>query len=212
MNRMYKLYLQQMIIAHSKRVVLLYAVLLLVIFGSYFIKNSYDKQQFKLLKEREALKITSSKATSVSVNRDTVGSSFLALSKVRQENKESDRQYVIETLTFYAQSAGLMNFIIDNIAEKTQTISTSYKSLSSISNLIVFEAEMSFGTVLSKDLYQFIDNMNRNINGIVVVQRLETKRSVDVIDEDILRALNIGQNLPLLGHKMVVHWFFVKNV
>lgn len=212
MNRMYKLYLQQKIIAYSKKVVLLYIALLIVIFGLYLIKYSYDARQYQTSKEREMLSITSSKTTSVSANRDTIEHSFLALSQVRQDNKQYDRQYVIETLTFYAQSAGLMNFVIDNVAEKPQLASTSYNSLSSILNLIVFEAQISFDTVLSKDLYQFLDNMNRNINGIVVVQGIATKRNGQNIDEDVLRSLNMGQNLPLLGHKMTIHWFFVKNI
>ena len=212
MNRTYKLYLQQKILSYSKKVILLYIPLLLTIFILYYIKSSYDEKQAGEQKQREVLMITSSKTVAVSASRENVEKTFETLSTVRKENKQFDRQYVIETLTFYAQSSNLLNFVIDSVAEKPQLIESSYKSLSKIANIVVFEAQISFDTIMSKEMSEFLDNLNRNINGIAVIQKLEIKRNIQEIDQSILHALNTGQKVPLLGNKIVIHWFFVKNI
>lgn len=212
MNRTYKLYLQQKILSYSRKVIILYIPLLVVIASLYYVKHSFDVKQAQEQKQHDMLLVTSSKTTALSINRDNVQKTFETLSAIRKENKQFDRQYIIETLTFYANGSGLINFAIDNVSEKPQLVENSYKSLAKISNLVVYEAQISFDTITSRDLTGFVDSMNRNINGIALIQSLEIKRNVEKIDQNVLYSLNTGQKVPLLGNKIVIHWFFVKNI
>lgn len=212
MNRTYKIYLQQKILSHSKKVILLAIPIIVLIVALYYIKYSYDQKEAIEQRKKDMLLVTSSKTFSVSSSRESVEKSFETLSTIRKENKKFDRQYVIETLTFYANGANLMNFVIDSVAEKPHIIQNSYKSLSNISNLIVYETQISFSSLTSKDFYAFIDNLNRNINGIAVIHKIEIKRNFENIDNTILQKINSGATIPLLGNKIIIHWFFVKNI
>ena len=212
MNRTYKLYLNQKILSYSRRVIVLYAPLIVTIFALYYTKHSYDQKQAVEQKKHDTLLVTSSKTASVHASRENIERSFESLSTIRKENAQIDRQYIIETLTFYANSSNLLNFVIDNVSQKPQLVANSYKSLASISNLMTFEAQFAFDTMTSKDLTTFLDNINRNINGVAVINKVEIKRNIENITPEIIHKINTGEKVPLLGNKVIIHWFFVKSI
>ena len=212
MNRTYKLYLNQKILSYSRRVIVLYVPLIVTICALYYTKNSYDQKQTVEQKKQDTLLVTSSKTASVYASRENIERAFESLSTIRKENAQIDRQYIIETLTFYANSSNLLNFVIDNVSQKPQLVANSYKSLASIANLMVFEAQFSFDTITSKDLTTFLDNLNRNINGVAVIHKVEIKRNIENITPEIIYKLNTGEKVPLLGNKVIIHWFFVKSI
>ena len=210
MNRSYQVHLSNQSEFFLKKIAIISAIFLLLMIIALFLKNHFVKNNMQSDVQMKKIQISSSKSSAINANKALVVESFEILSQQKKDNTENGRQYIIESLTHFADQANLSNFAIDNISEKNSIIHIAYKDLETITNTQLFEIEVTFNSSLQKQTQEFLQNLNLDVNGQVIVQKLDAKRTVKEIDNDVINALNSGQNISMVDTHLVLHWFFIK--
>ena len=210
MNRSYQIYLQNRSSMFLKKVLALSGIFISLVILVYFVNRHFAHKNKIADDQRKKIEISSSKSAALGANKIALEKAFLDLNPGRKINKDNGRQYIIESLTKTASSLGVSNFVIENITQKNQTIERMYKDFSQNSNVELFEIELTFNSILNSQLMDFIQTLNKNINGVIVVHKIETKKIIEVVDSNVLESINTGQKISMLGNKLVLHWFFIK--
>ena len=210
MNRSYQIYLQNRSSIFLKKVLAISGIFISLVILAYFINRHFAQKNKTAEEQRKKIEISSSKSAALGANKIALEKAFLDLNPARKVNKDNGRQYIIESLTKTASSLGVSNFVIENITQKNQTIEHMYKDFSQNSNVELFEIELTFNSILNSQLMDFIQTLNKNINGVIVVHKIETKKIIEVVDSNVLESINTGQKISMLGNKLVLHWFFIK--
>ena len=210
MNRSYQIYLQNRSSMFLKKVLALSGIFISLVILVYFVNRHFAHKNKIADDQRKKIEISSSKSAALGANKIALEKAFLDLNPGRKVNKDNGRQYIIESLTKTASSLGVSNFVIENITQKNQTIERMYKDFSQNSNVELFEIELTFNSILNSQLMDFIQTLNKNINGVIVVHKIETKKIIEVVDSNVLESINTGQKISMLGNKLVLHWFFIK--
>ncbi len=210
MNRSYQVHLSNQSEVFLKKIAVISAVFLTLMLIALFVKNHFVKKNTQSDAQMKRIQMSSSKSSALNANKSLVAKSFEALSQPKKDNTENGRQYIIESLTHFADQANLSNFSIDNISEKNSIMHIAYKDLETIADTQLFEIEITFNSNLQKQTQEFVQNLNLDVNGQVIVQKLDAKRVVKEIDNDVINALNSGQSIPMVDTHLVLHWFFIK--
>ncbi len=210
MNRSYQVHLSNKSAAFLKKIAIISAIFLLLIVVAFFFKNHFVNKNKKSEIEIKKIQISSSKSSAINANKALVMQSFEALSQPKKDNTENGRQYMIESLTRFAEQANLSNFVIDNIAEKNSIVQIAYKDLETTAHPHLFEIEVTFNSNFQRQTQEFLQSLNLEVNGQVVIQKIEIKRVVKEIDNGVINALNSGQNVSMINTHLVLHWFFIK--
>ncbi len=210
MNRSYQVYLRNQSSVFLKKVMIVSLTFLSLIIVAYIFKNHFTKKNTNAEEQRKKIEISSSKSHAINANKALIYESFEALSQARKDNAESGRQYMIESLTNIAQNSKLSNFVIENISEKNSIVSVMYKDLDTIAHPMMFEIEITFNSLFQRQTEEFIKSINTEINGQIIIQKLETRRVIKEIDNGVIEALNSGQNIAMVNNHLVLHWFFIK--
>jgi hypothetical protein len=124
------------------------AIVLLLLVVVYFIGEKINKRNKEIQAQMSKIEMSSSKTSAINANREAVKSAFAKLSQTKQANKEKGRQYIIELFTKEASNAGVSNFVIENISEKTAVIPKQYDDLAKNTKIQMFEVIVTFNSVL----------------------------------------------------------------
>lgn len=210
MNRAYQVHLRNQSAAFLKKITIISATFLVLIIIALFLKNHFVKKNKQSEEQIKKIQISSSKSSAINTNKALVVEAFEVLSQQKKDNTENGRQYMIESLTRFADQANLSNFVIDNIAEKSSIVQISYKDLETTAHTQLFEIEVTFNSNFQRQTQEFLQSLNLEVNGQVIIQKIEAKRVVKEIDNGVINALNSGQNVSMVNTHLVLHWFFIK--
>ncbi len=210
MNRSYQIHLRNQSASFLKKIAIISVVFLILMALALFLKNHFVQKNVQSEMKMKQVQMSSSKSSAINANKALVMESFEALSQHKKDNTENGRQYMIETLTQFAEQAQLANFVIDNVSEKNSILSVMYKDLQTITPLNLFEIEVTFNSNFQRQTEAFIQSLNLEANGQIIIQKIETKRVVKEIDNSVINALNSGQNVAMVNTHLVLHWFFIK--
>jgi preprotein translocase subunit SecG len=210
MNRSYQVYLRNQSAIFLKKITVISAIFLFLVIISLFLKNHFAKKNSLSEEQRRKIQISSSRSSAINANKVLIMKAFDELNQHRKDNTENGRQYMIESLTRFAEQSKLSNFVIDSISEKNSILPIVYKDINTIAHSNLFEIEITFNSNFQKQTEEFIRNLNMEINGQVLIQKIEIKRVVKEIDNNVINALNAGQNVSMVNTHLVLHWFFIK--
>ena len=175
-----------------------------------FFKKHFVNKNMQSEEQMKKIQISSSKSSAINVNKTLVLEAFEALPQQKKDNAENGRQYMIESLTRFAEQSNISNFVIDNISEKNSILQIAYKDLETAAHTQLFEIEVTFNSNFQRQTQEFLQNLNLEVNGQVIIQKIEAKRVVKEIDNSVINALNSGQNVSMVNTHLVLHWFFIK--
>lgn len=87
-----------------------------------------------------------------------------------------------------------------------------YGSLSR-SNVKVFSSiiTLSFGAMTDINVHHFIDDLEKNIEGFMLVQELSLRRTRK-IDEEFIKSLEAGTFLPTLKADLKIRWYALESI
>jgi hypothetical protein len=210
MNRSYQIHLRNQSASFLKKVAIISLIFLILIALALFLKNHFVKKNERSEIQMKQVQISSSKSSAINANKGLVMEAFDALSPHKKDNTENGRQYMIESLTQFAEQARLTNFVIDNISEKNSIASIMYNDLQTIAPTNLFEIEVTFNSIFQRQTEEFLKTLNSEVNGQVIIHKIETTRVVKTIDNSVINALNSGQNVSMINTHLVLHWFFIK--
>lgn len=209
MNRAYQVYLYNKSSFFMRRVVL-FVFIILFITGSIFLVDKYFmKKNNHFEEQRSKIEVSSRRSATLSVNKNGLEKAFSELPTIKKENKELGRQYIVESLTKIGSVVGFSNFLVESIVEKTNAVSTIYPNLTDYQPSI-FEVTITYNAILNQQTMLFLEELNKTINGSIVLVDVETKKVILNVDNDVLSSINKGQKISMLGHKIVLHWIFIK--
>lgn len=210
MNRSYQFYLKTQSVKFFKKIAIFLAIILALLTVIYFVGEYFNQNNKKAQEQLSKIELSSSKSASLGASKEAVSRAFKDLSPNRRTNQQIGRQYVIEFLTKEAEVAGLSNFVIESITEKDEIISSNYNELTQIPKIHLLEIVLTFNSVIHRQMYEFFNTVATTSNGVPIWQDVQTKKLIQNIDTETLEAINNGQKIAVLGHRVVVHWFFIR--
>ncbi|MFT4967494.1 MAG: hypothetical protein ACI9CD_000501 [Candidatus Deianiraeaceae bacterium] len=209
MNRSYQVYLQNKYASFIKKVIVFSTIFLLLVVTLHFVEKYFANKNRNAEEDIRKVERSSSKNSSLNANRDAVSRAYLKLTALRRENKSHGRQYIIEYLTKISAKYNLSNFVIESISQKESIVNTMYADLKTM-NAVLYEVDITFNSIVTKQMESFINDVRKNINGAVVLQQVHSRRIMQDIDADLLESINNGQRVSMLGNRLILHWFFIK--
>lgn len=210
MNRSYQVYLRNQSSIFLKKIMVISIIFLTLMIIAYIFQHHFTSKNIKDEEQRQRIALSYSKSNAINASKGLVSESFTQLNQARKDNTENGRQYMIETLTRIAENSQLSNFVIDKISEKNSTVPIMYKDLDTIAHPSLYEIEINFNTVFQRQFIEFLNSINSEINGQIIIHKLETIRTIKEIDNDTITQLNSGENISMIRTHLVLHWFFLK--
>lgn len=210
MNRAYQFYLHGQFVKFCKKIAVFLVIILIFLAIVHLIGQHFNGSNKKAQEQLSKIEMSSYRSANLGANKDATNNAFNNLSVVRRTNKETGRQYVIEFLTKEVEKTGLSNFVIENVSDKSEAISKYYNDLTQMPNIHLVEVVVTFNSILHHQLEDFLQTIASSVNGAVVWQDIQTKKVVQSVTPDTLEAINEGKKVAMLGHRVVIHWFFIK--
>lgn len=210
MSKSHQIFLQSQIIKFSRKIIVFLLIILVLLSIVYFVGEKINDRNKKIQEQMKKIEMSSSKTSSINANREAIKTAFAKLSAIKRANKEHGRQYIIELLTKQASNAGVSNFIIENITEKTTIIPSEYDDLATNKKIKMFETVITFNNILNLQYENLMQSLQKEANGAIVLKQIEVKRVLENIDVETIDEINKGNKISILSTRIVIHWFFIK--
>lgn len=211
MNRAYQFYLHAKFLRFLKKIIVIIVIVLFLLTLVYLIGEYFNKNNKKTQEQISKIEMSSSKNASLIATKEMVNKAFKNLPPIKYENSQQiGRQYIIEILTKEADAASLSNFVIESIVDKDEIIALNYSDVSNIPRIHVMEIIVTFNSVLHRQMYEFLNSVSTISSGVPVWQNVESRKIVQNVDGDTLESINNGQKIAILGHRITIHWFFIR--